>query len=134
MSGSELFVAFSPLVAVVVTLLGITFLFQADTEGKIAANERDRTQTLAIAEAGARLVKYWYDHPTKGNVGSGTPLFLNTYDMRKLQYWDVNQRLMNSDGDPGTAPLASGDVGWVYYMEGVTAPASPGVVGGSLIK
>ena len=122
-AGSALLITL--LVTVVVTLLGITFLFLADTEGQIAANERDRSQVLPIAEAGARLVKYWYDHPILGDITAPSHLFLDTHDVRKKQLWDVDQRLINDDGDPGTAPLASGDVGWVYYMQGRTAPASP---------
>jgi hypothetical protein len=115
----------SLLVTVVVTLLGITYLFLADTEGQIAANERDRAQVLGLAEAGARLVKYWYDNPILGDIGTPSYLFLDTYDIRKKELWDVDQRKINDDGDPGTPTIDPGDAGWVYYMEGILAPGSP---------
>ena len=113
------------LVMVVVTLLGITFLFQADTENQISAYARDRTQVLGAAEAGARMVKAWFDKPIGGDVGTPDRMFLNTYDLRLKRFFDVDQRLLNADGDPGTATLASGDGGWSYYHEGDLAPASP---------
>lgn len=121
--GSALLIAL--MVMVVVTLLGITYLFQADTENLIARNERDRAQVLGIAEAGARMVKTWYDRPIFNDISSPSRLFLNAHDLRKKKYYDVAQRLINVDGDPGTAALSSSDPGWVYYMEGLTAPGSP---------
>ena len=60
-NGSALLIAI--MVMVVVTLLGITYLFLADTENLIARNERDRAQVLGVAEAGARMVKHWFDQP-----------------------------------------------------------------------
>ena len=122
-TGSALLIAI--MVMVVVTLLGITYLFQADTENLIARNERDRAQVLGIAEAGTKMIKAWYDHPIRDDISSPSHQFLNTYDLRKKRYYDVAQRLINHDGDPGTAPLSSSDPGWVYYMEGFTAPGSP---------
>jgi hypothetical protein len=122
-AGSALLI--SLLVMVVVTLLGITYLFQADTENQIAANERDRTQVLGVAEAGARMVKSWFDEPITGTIAAPSHRFMNTYDIRKKQYFDTAQRLINADGDPNTAPVGSAGVGLVYYKQGLTTGSSP---------
>lgn len=122
-TGSALLI--SMLVMVVVTLLGVTYLFQADTENQIAANERDRAQVLGVAEAGARMVKRWFDKPITGAISSPSYRFLNAYDLRKKQYYDTAQRRINHDGDPNTATVNSGDSGWVYYKQGLTTGGSP---------
>ena len=59
--GSALVLAI--LIAVILTLLGVTFLMIADTENRIAENERRAAQALYVAEAGARAVKRWFDYP-----------------------------------------------------------------------
>ncbi len=121
--GSALLV--SLMVMVVLTLLGIAYLMVAGTENQIAANQRDRTQNLGVAEAGARMVKRWFDVPTLGTIAAPDSLFLNTYDLRYKRYWDVNQRRINLDGDPGTPTVNQGDAGWAYYMQGRLASGSP---------
>ena len=63
-AGSALVVAL--LVTAVVTLLGIAYLFLAETEERIAMHQRDRARLLALAEGGARTVKRWFDAPVRG--------------------------------------------------------------------
>ena len=60
-SGSALVLAI--LVSVLLTLLGISFLFMSQTENLIARNEKLAAQALYVAEAGARAVKRWFDLP-----------------------------------------------------------------------
>jgi hypothetical protein len=60
-SGSALVVAL--LVTFVLFLLGVSFLLMAQTESRIAANERNALQALYLAEAGAAVVHSWFDRP-----------------------------------------------------------------------
>jgi hypothetical protein len=60
-SGSALVLAL--LVAFVLSLLGVSFLLMAQTESRIAGNERFAAQTLYVAEAGARMVHGWFERP-----------------------------------------------------------------------
>ena len=59
--GSALVLAI--LVAVVLTLLGVSFLMMSRTENLIAENEKLAAQAHYVAEAGARAVKRWFDEP-----------------------------------------------------------------------
>lgn len=59
--GSALVIAI--LVSVILALLGISFLLMGETEARIALNEKRSAQALHLAEAGARAVKRWFDHP-----------------------------------------------------------------------
>ena len=58
-SGSALVIAM--LISVILALLGISFLMIAETESKLAQNEKRAAQTLYVAEAGLRTVKRWFD-------------------------------------------------------------------------
>ena len=49
------------LISVILALLGISFLMIAETESKLAQNEKRAAQTLYVAEAGLRTVKRWFD-------------------------------------------------------------------------
>ena len=62
--GSALVIAI--LIAVILTLLGVSFLMMAETENRIASNERHAAQALYAAEAGARAVRSWFDRPETG--------------------------------------------------------------------
>jgi hypothetical protein len=59
--GSALVIAL--LVSFVLALLGIAFLFMAQTERAIAQNERRGAEALYVAEAGVRVVRSWFDRP-----------------------------------------------------------------------
>ncbi len=106
--GSALIV--SILVMVILTLLGISFLMMADTENQIAQNEIRSAQALQAAESGVRMVKRWFDQPFgSGNVLN--PTFGGEID-RTL-------RLIETDGDPATAPVHQDTVANPQYKQGV---------------
>jgi type IV pilus assembly PilX-like protein len=60
--GSALIIA--ALVTVILSLLGLSYTMMAQTENTIAENERNSTEALYAAEAGARLVVGWFNDPT----------------------------------------------------------------------
>ena len=59
--GSALLV--SLMVMVGLSLLGLGFVTISETENTISANERNYTQALSVAEAGARLALEWFQDP-----------------------------------------------------------------------
>lgn len=60
--GSALLV--SLMVMVGLSLLGLSFVAISETENAISVNERNKTQTAALAEAGAKAVVQWFQDPT----------------------------------------------------------------------
>src|SRR5687767_3945989 len=59
--GSALLV--SLMVMVGLSLLGLSFVAISETENAISVNERNKTQTAAVAEAGAKAVVQWFQDP-----------------------------------------------------------------------
>jgi len=59
--GSALLV--SLMVMVGLSLLGLAFVTVSETENAISLNQRNHAQTVAIAEAGAKLVVQWFQNP-----------------------------------------------------------------------
>jgi hypothetical protein len=59
--GSALLVTL--MVMVGLSLLGLGFVAISETESTISANERNYTQVLSVAEAGARMVVEWFQEP-----------------------------------------------------------------------
>jgi hypothetical protein len=57
----------SLMVIVGLTLLGLAFVAISETESAISINQRNHSQTVAVAEAGARLVVQWFQNPTRMN-------------------------------------------------------------------
>jgi hypothetical protein len=55
----------SLMVIVGLSLLGLGFVAISETESAISINQRNRSQTVAVAEAGARLVVQWFQSPDK---------------------------------------------------------------------
>src|SRR5882724_10992919 len=51
------------MVIVGLSLLGLAFVAISETESAISINERNHTQTVALAESGARLVVQWFQAP-----------------------------------------------------------------------
>ncbi|HKY32167.1 MAG TPA: pilus assembly PilX N-terminal domain-containing protein [Candidatus Polarisedimenticolia bacterium] len=121
-NGSALLITM--MVMVILTLLGLSYLFLADTENLIAQNQRDSDQLLFVAEAGARMVKAMFDRPPYGAPSDPNSVlyrFLNTYDMRNSAYYDRAQRIFDHDNDPNTADVAAdGTSGRPYYRQGLT--------------
>ncbi|HEY3175593.1 MAG TPA: pilus assembly PilX N-terminal domain-containing protein [Candidatus Polarisedimenticolia bacterium] len=112
------------MVTVILTLLGLSYLFMADTENLIAQNQRDSDQLLFVSEAGARMIKAMFDRPAFGppSVPSSVEFkFLNTYDMRNSAYYDRLQRIFDHDNDPNTVEVAAdGTAGKPYFRQGLT--------------
>ena len=112
------------MVTVILTLLGLSYLFMADTESLIAQNQRDSDQLLFTAEAGARMVKAWFDRPPYGPPSVPASVlyeFLNTYDMRNSAYYDRTQRVFDHDNDPNTVEVAAdGSSGLPWFRQGLT--------------
>jgi len=65
----------SLMVIVGLSLLGLAFVAISETESAISINERNHTQTVALAETGARVVVQWFQNPTQMQTG-GTGLGL----------------------------------------------------------
>ena len=104
----------SVLVTAILSLLGISYLLMADTENRIAENEKLSAQALYFGEGTVREVKRWFDRPpyvtgyTKNLV---RPL---TTTMDRTQRW------IDPDGDGPTARFkADGTAGAPYYKVGV---------------
>jgi hypothetical protein len=103
--GSALVLAI--LVSVLLTLLGISFLFMSQTENLIARNEKLAAQAFYVAEAGARITKRWFDQP--GALLPSPPPTLAQID-RSL-------RTVDDDGAGPLPPEAAGARG--LYKGGV---------------
>src|SRR6266516_3974991 len=72
----------SLMVIVGLSLLGLAFVAISETESAISINERNHSQTVALAEAAARVCVQWFQNPQQmrslglmplNNTGGGTP-------------------------------------------------------------
>lgn len=107
--GSALVVAV--LVSVIMALLGISFLLMGETEARIAQNEKRAAQALYLAEAGARAVKRWFDHP--GTALGFPPQAVADRTLRRI----VDE---TDPYDPAAATPADGVIGsYPYYKQDV---------------
>lgn len=79
------------------SLLGLAFVSISETENTISVNERNYTQTLAVAEAGARVVLEWFQDPTWALAQELMPLNDNAYK---------NERIVTDPG--GSYPAYTG--------------------------
>ncbi|MEA2339386.1 MAG: hypothetical protein QOE82_3393 [Thermoanaerobaculia bacterium] len=61
--GSALLVSLMAMVGL--SLLGLAFVALSETENAIAINEQNHTQTVAVAESGAKLVLQWFQNPAQ---------------------------------------------------------------------
>jgi len=120
-AGSALLI--TTMVAVILTLLGLAYLTLSDQENSIALNQRDSDQLLYVGEAGARMVKAWFDRPTVGDPNVSSSIlwkFMGTYDMRLASRYDRTKRLFDHDGDPNTPEvLADGTATKPYFRQGL---------------
>ncbi len=55
----------SLMVIVGLSLLGLAFVAISETESAISINQRNHSQTVTVAEAGARMVVQWFQNPTR---------------------------------------------------------------------
>lgn len=114
--GSALVIA--TLVMVIMTLLGISFLMMAETENRIAENEKLSAQALFFGEAGARTVKRWFDRPRSV---SGT-IFNWNLDFPTVSQIRRDLRRIDTDGPGPIAPvLTDGNAAGAapYYKQGM---------------
>lgn len=84
--GSALLV--SLMVMVGLSLLGLGFVAISQTENTISTNERNYTQTLSVAEAGARLCLEWFQDPNWANTRGVLPA--NTNAIKTLRTLSSN--------------------------------------------
>jgi hypothetical protein len=110
--GSALII--SVLVTAIMSLLGISYLLMADTENKIAENEKLSSQCLYFGEGTIREVKRWFDRPPYGTLGTKNLVKPTTAVMvRTLREIDV-------DGDgPTPSVTADGSLANPYYKVGI---------------
>jgi hypothetical protein len=108
-SGSALVIAM--LISVILALLGISFLMIAETESKLAQNEKRAAQTLYVAEAGLRTVTRWFDL-TDTSIGFPPSAAVDRTLRRVIDESDPY--------DPADVTPADGVVGsYPYYKQGV---------------
>lgn len=105
--GSALVLAI--LVITMLTLLGVSLLMMADTEVRIAENERLAAQVLYFGESGVRMVKRWLDTP------GSTANLINP----PIAAIDRTLRRIDVDGDPSTDPMPQDGSTWPMYKQGV---------------
>ena len=74
----------SLMVIVGLSLLGLAFVAISETESAIAVNERNHTQTVALAESGARLVVQWFQNPDQMTLLQLMPNNTNTFKTLRL--------------------------------------------------
>jgi len=110
--GSALVIAV--LLMAILTLLGVSYLFMADTENRIAENERLSAQAFYFGEGVTREVKRWFDRPPYSASG-GANLSRPT-----TAILDRSKRIIDTDG-PGPNPetQANGSALLPYYKLGV---------------
>jgi hypothetical protein len=108
----------SVLVTAIMSLLGISYLLMADTENRIAENEKLAAQALYFGEGTVREVKRWFDRPPYGSMGTRNLVKPLTSVMdRTLRYIDV-------DGEGPTAAVAAdGTLAKPYYKVGIDRDA-----------
>jgi hypothetical protein len=98
------------LITVIMTLLGVSFVLMAETENRIAENERLSSQVMFFAESGVRVVESWFNSAYLGDA-----LILPTPGVV-----DRTQRLIDDDGDSSTPPHPQdGSTTWPRYKQNV---------------
>jgi hypothetical protein len=74
--GSALLVSLMAMVGL--SLLGLAFIVLSETESAISINEQNHTQTVAVAEAGAKLVLQWFQDPVTMRARGLMPVNVDT--------------------------------------------------------
>lgn len=109
--GSALVLAL--LVMIIMTLMGLAFMFAGEMESKIGVNKRDSEQALFIAEGGVRVVKKWFDAP------SGSSAYL----VPTASQIDRTARYVDDNADGTYGPYSSANVPYnVVYRQGTDDP------------
>jgi len=109
--GSALVIAV--LLMAILTLLGVSYLFMADTENRIAENERLSAQAFYFGEGVAREVKRWFDRPPYSTEGE------SNLSRPTTAIVDRSKRHIDVDGPGPTPPVvADGSATLPYYKMG----------------
>src|SRR5688500_4487893 len=74
----------SLMVMVGLSLLGLAFVAISETESAISINERNHTQTVSVAEAGARLVVQWFQFPAQAEALGLMPPNSNDFKIQRV--------------------------------------------------
>jgi len=80
--GSALLV--SLMIMVGLSLLGLSFVAISETENAISINERNKSQTTALAEAGAKAVVSWFQDPTTMTARNLLPANDNDFKTQRV--------------------------------------------------
>lgn len=99
------------LVMVILTLLGVSFLLIAETENRIAENERLSAQALYFSEAGARAVVQWFNHPGSSGNLANPPIGVLDRTLREIDD--------DGDGEGGTPTHLQDGSTWPRYKQDV---------------
>jgi hypothetical protein len=106
------------LVMAIMSLLGISYLLMADTENRIAENEKLSAQALYFGEGVVREVKRWFDRPPYGVNGTKSLVKPTTAVL------DRTHRLIGVDPHgPTDYVAADGTTAHPYYKVGVDRDA-----------
>ncbi|HEX3583688.1 MAG TPA: pilus assembly PilX N-terminal domain-containing protein [Thermoanaerobaculia bacterium] len=111
--GSALLV--SLMVMTGLSLLGLAFVAMTETENSISLNERNHAQTVAIAEAGARLVVQWFQDPATMLARGLMPKNVNQIKTSRTVgdsytgYYKPGGNLCDTPYGPSEADLLYGD-------------------------
>ena len=113
-NGSALVIAL--LVTVILAMLGISFLLMAETENRIARNERRAAQAFYAAQSTASVVKRWFDFPASALAVPGAAV------VDRSQRRVIDER---DPYDPADVTDADGLIGsYPYYKQGVDLDAN----------
>lgn len=127
--GSALLV--SLMVMVGLSLLGLAFVAISETESAISVNERNASQTLALAEAGARLVSECFNDPQwarnnnlfPANADNIKTQRVTTFYTGRYKPDNAGQLLLDRPYRPALADRFIGDVDHADIIINTTTPA-----------
>ena len=110
--GSALLVTL--MVVVGLSLLGLSFVAISQTENAISVNERNKTQTTALAEAGAKSVVQWFQDPATMEARGLLPANDNDFKIKRtvnayVGYYKPSGRMFETPYGPKNDDLLFGD-------------------------
>lgn len=68
------------------SLLGLAYVAISESESSISINQRNHTETVALAESGARLIVQWFQDPTKMRSLNLMPANDNTFKIQRTVF------------------------------------------------
>lgn len=110
--GSALLVTL--MVVVGLSLLGLSFMAISETESAISVNERNKTQTSALAEAGAKAIVEWFQDPLTAETRGLLPANDNDFKTSRIVsaytgYYKPSGRLFETPFGPEDPDMFFGD-------------------------